>query len=244
MRKEARLGVEPDRARDRVRRRRAPVPAVHQRREGRGRTIVLVSRRVVLRGDRRDTRRCAPAPRTRSVCCTTGTGPARAGPRRRRACSCRSRSCTRTAPARSIGTDGTWQRASGRVASGRAAQRRGRVHRARRRPPAAARMGTSPGSTRSGWTHVAVIGSGGHRSRSRIWSRSARTSSSTRCEPVSVRTLPSGAVIADYGAVDRGAPVGDVRRTAWRAGRSRCTSGTCSIPTATCRPRSRPRAPT
>ena len=180
--------------------------------------------------------------RTRSACCTTGTDPGRVARAAEPGLLVQISVRARGRHARGDRDRRHVARARGRVAPGRAAQRRRRLHRAGRRSPPAPGMGAA-GLRRPRVDAGRGARAGGHQAvhaprRAAHPHRRARGAAGVGAHAAvgcGDRRLRRG---------DRGAADGDVPRTAWPAGRSRCTSATCSIPTVTCRRPSRRRAPT
>ena len=139
--------------------------------------------------------------RAPSACCTVGTGPARAGPPRRPGLLLQLRSGYADGRHVVLGSDGSWQRAPGRVAALTAAQRRRRRLRGmggRARPP--------PGMVEPGLRRQLVDARHRRRAgRHRTVHRDVRPADHHPRRHPSFRsrlhTLASGAVVADFGAV-------------------------------------------
>ena len=127
-------------------------------------------------------------------------------------------------------------RDAGGVAAFAAAQlRRGRLRRMGRRaraPPGLvrARASTTPPGPRQRSSDRPA-----RRPSPRLYRAAHADCRSTWCPPVRVHTLPSGAVVADFGAVYAAAPAGQVRQRRTPAAPSPGGWGTCSTPTARCR---------
>ena len=225
----------------------APVSAVDQRQRAAARAVVLVSRRAVRRGDRRHRACCGPGAENGDRCAPPLVrARARAGRHgAARAARARSTSSHRDGIARGHRHRRHVARARRPSGSRRAAQRRGRLHRDRRRAARTRTVGPRPGSTTPRGSRSRCSG----RPERKPFTQSGRAAHPHReqCgpQPVSVRTLPSGAVVADYGAIDAATPGRCAfRARRRRAGRSRCAPGTCSTPTGPCRRPTRTRAPT